>query len=409
MPDRLTIREMRISTLDQIVSSAANLIFILIVAQVTSTNDFALITTMWIGLSFTVLASRSVFGLPLLLGSNNHLRFSELEKSGARLGALVLSIPLMICFVAIGISNNEINESAIFLFLICVPLYLFLDFGRYVAIAQRESFRALGADLSLAGTLITLLALVVFDLVTVPVTAIFLVLACALMFSLFIVCGKNAPRVSINELGQILSSDANRRKRLLLDSLLNGFTALSSIITVWIVFESEGVAAYNGALYALSPITLSVLVVNLVIQHSLGLSNGKISSREIRVMSLLLFSSALWVLFISAIPKNYGALILGNLWELAAPLFYAMGLMLCFSLIVEFVITVFRARGQFSEVVVVRFAIAIASPTIIFIAGIFKLPLANSLYLLSLFMISLVVVIYGRSKFGSRQFKSQTG
>jgi hypothetical protein len=79
-----------------------------------------------------------------------------------------------------------------------------------------------------------------------------------------------------------------------------------------------------------------------------------------------------------------------------------MGFVLCLSLIVEFVVSVFRARAQFSEVVVIRLIIAAASPLIFFSSGLFNLSLEQSLGILFVFMLLLVLAIFLRSKVGTR-------
>jgi hypothetical protein len=402
MSDQLSNRDMRITTADQIVSSFANLLFVLVIAQVATAKEFALITTLWTALSFSIMASRSVFGVPLLLASQDRSLGKESEASGPRFGALMFVAPLFVALAGIALTNHEMSGIEVALFAICIPLYLLVDFGRYVAIANRNSAKALMADLSLLLPLLLLFAFQTSGVIQASVTWSLAVLIAGLTLSLMVFNLKESSRISVSEFRNILSSDSKRRRKLLFDSLLSAFTALSSIIAVWIVFKSSGAAAYNGALYVLSPITLAVLVVNLVVQHSLGTTNGKILKREVRVMSLLVILSIAWTLCIAALPEKYGSLILGETWKLVDPVVIAMGLVLCLSLIVEFVITVFRSRAQFSEVVVIRLAIAAASPLIIVSSGLLNLSLKQSLEILSIFMLLLVAAIFGRSKVGTR-------
>lgn len=402
MADQLSNREMRITTADQVVSSFANLVFVLVIAQVATAKEFALITTLWTALSFSIMASRSVFGVPLLLANQDGLNKNELNTTGSRFGASLFAAPLLIALVAIGLINHEIDIIEIVLFAICIPLYLLIDFGRYEAIANRKSTKALAADFGLLLPLLLLFTLQTSGVIETSVMGAFSVLMLGLVISLFVFGLKRSSRVSFKELKEILNSDSKRRKKLLSDSLLSAFTAMSSIIAVWIVFSSSGAAAYNGALYVLAPITLAVLVVNLVIQHSLGTTNGRILSRDVRVMSILVTLSIAWTLCIASLPEDIGSLILGETWKLVDPVIIVMGLVLCLSLIVEFVVSVFRARAQFSEVVVIRLIIAAASPLIIFSSGLFNLSLEQSLGILFVFMLLLVLAIFLRSRVGTR-------
>jgi hypothetical protein len=400
--DQLSNREMRITTADQVVSSFANLVFVLVIAQVATAKEFALITTLWTALSFSIMASRSVFGLPLLLASQDGLNKNELNTTGSRFGASLFAAPLLIALVAIGLINHEIDIIEIVLFAICIPMYLLIDFGRYEAISNRKSAKALAADFGLLLPLLLLFTLQTTGVIETSVIGAFSVLMLGLVISLFVFGLKRSSRVSFKQLKEILSSDSKRRKKLLSDSLLSALTAMSSIIAVWIVFSSSGAAAYNGALYVLSPITLAVLVVNLVIQHSLGTTNGRILSRDVRVMSILVTLSIAWTLCIASLPENIGSLILGETWKLVDPVIIVMGFVLCLSLIVEFVLSVFRARAQFSEVVVIRLVIAVASPLIIVLSEIRNYSLEESIGILFVFMLLLVLAIFLRSKVGTR-------
>ncbi len=402
MADQLSNREMRITTADQVVSSFANLVFVLVIAQVATAKEFALITTLWTALSFSIMASRSVFGLPLLLASQDGLNKNELNTTGSRFGASLFAAPLLIALVAIGLINHEIDIIEIVLFAICIPMYLLIDFGRYEAISNRKSAKALAADFGLLLPLLLLFTLQTTGVIETSVIGAFSVLMLGLVISLFVFGLKRSSRVSFKQLKEILSSDSKRRKKLLSDSLLSALTAMSSIIAVWIVFSSSGAAAYNGALYVLSPITLAVLVVNLVIQHSLGTTNGRILSRDVRVMSILVTLSIAWTLCIASLPENIGSLILGETWKLVDPVIIVMGFVLCLSLIVEFVLSVFRARAQFSEVVVIRLVIAVASPLIIVLSEIRNYSLEESIGILFVFMLLLVLAIFLRSKVGTR-------
>jgi hypothetical protein len=402
MADQLSSREMRITAEDQVVSSFANLVFVLAIAQVATAKEFALITTLWTALSFSIMASRSVFGVPLLLANQDGSNKNELNTTGPRFGALLFAVPLLIALVAIGLVNHELEVIEIVLFAICIPLYLLIDFGRYEAIANRKSTKALVADFGLLLPLLLLFTLQTSGVIETSVIGALSVLLLGLAISLFVFSLKRSSRVSFKNFQEILSTDSKRRKKLLSDSLLSAFTAMSSIIAVWIIFSSSGAAAYNGALYVLSPITLAVLVVNLVVQHSLGTTNGRILSRDIRVMSILLTLSFVWTLCIASLPENIGSLILGETWKLVDPVIIVMGFVLCLSLVVEFVVSVFRARAQFSEVVVIRLIIAAASPLIIFSSGFFNLSLEQSLGILFVFMLLLVLAIFLRSKVGTR-------
>lgn len=399
MAERVSSREMRLITVDQIVSSLNNLIFVVLIAQISTPLDFAVITTCWTALSFTVLASRSVFGLPLLLRANNSQEFHLKDQSkGARLGALLLSLPLSVAVLALALSDLGGVKLELLLLLVCIPMYLAVDYARYFAISKSNGAKALLADLVFLSPLLVSLVLQITGLIDLTISAAFLVLLSSLFLALLAFGLKNGLATSIIDLKDILRTDLNRRSKLLYDSLLSAFTALSSIFAVWIVFQTNGAAAYNGSLYILSPISLSILVVSLTIQHSLSKTRGIIHRREALVVSVLLFMSGLWTLFVSQIPSWLGVMVLGDSWQYVDKIVFSMGIVLTLSLLVEFVVTVFRARGQFSEVVLVRVIVAVISPLVIFVSGYLQFSLNTSLYLLGGCIFVLVAAIFIRSK-----------
>ena len=399
MAERLSSREMRLTTADQVISSLNNLVFVVLIAQISTTIEFAVITTCWTALSFTVLASRSVFGIPLLLRGNKTGEPHEQDQSkGGRLGALLLGLPLALSILALAIGDFAVVNLELLLLLVCVPLYLAVDYGRYHAISESNGAKALFADIVFLTPLLVSLVLQVIGLVEFTISGAFFILLSSLFLALFVFGKKGSLGISFDELKAILQIDRNRRIKLFYDSLLSAVTALASIFTVWLVFESNGAAAYNGSLYVLSPISLSILVIGLTIQHSLSRSHGKINRRETLLVSALLLMSGLWTVFVSLLPSWIGEMILGESWLYVDEIILSMGIVLSLSLLVEFVVTVFRARKQFSEVILIRVIVAIISPLIMVVSGYLELSLDTSLYILGSSIFFLISAIFIRSK-----------
>ena len=396
--NRLANRELRLSTADQVTSSLSNLLFIVLVAQSSSSEVFAQISTIWTIVSFSVVVSRSVFGVPLLLDGNLFPINNHPSISGARSGALLLGIPALLGSIGLFVFAKGDSGLPFLILAACVPLILLQDFGRYLAIASGGSKDALVSDLILLAPLAIGSLFVVSDLPPMNANAASGILLSGLILSMFTLRKYEALKLSIGSFRSLVSNDISRRKKLLQEALLNAFTAVASVSAVWIAYESDSVAAFNGALYILAPITLALLVVNLVIQQSVSQSKGIVHRREYGIFGALLFAAFLWTFIVANLPEGLGSALLGVTWSLVEPIVIPMAAVLSLSLVLEFVLMVFRARGQFSLVVSIRILVSITSPCVYVIAGLSGYSLDLALNIVAATMFILVAGLYIRSK-----------
>lgn len=396
--NRLTNRELRLSTADQVTSSLSNLVFIVLIAQSSSSEVFAQISTIWTIVSFSVVIARSVFGVPLLLDGNLYSANKHPSISGARSGAFLLGIPALLGSISLFVFAKGDSGLPFLILAACVPLILLQDFGRYLAIASGGSKDALVSDLILLSPLAIGSLFAVFDLLPMSANAATGILLSGLILSMFTLRKYEVLKLSIGSFRSLVSNDISRRKKLLQEALLNAFTAVASVAAVWIAYESDSVAAFNGALYILAPITLALLVVNLVIQQSVSKSDGIVHRREYGIFGVLLFATFLWTLIVANLPEDFGSALLGVTWSLVQPIVIPMAAVLSLSLVVEFVLMVFRARGQFSLIVSIRVLVSIASPCVYVIAGLSGYSLDIALYIVAATLFILVAGLYIRSK-----------
>ena len=396
--NRLTSRELKLSTADQVTSSLSNLVFIILIAQSSSSEVFAQISTIWTIVSFSVVISRSVFGVPLLLDGSLYSSKNHSSISGARSGALLLGVPALLGCIGLFVFAKGDSGLPFLILAVCVPLILLQDFGRYLAIASGRSKDAFVSDLILLAPLAIASLLVVSDLLTMNANAASGILLSGLILSVFTLRKYEVLKLSLGRFRSLVSEDISRRKKFLQEALLNAFTAVASVVAVWIAYEANSVAAFNGALYILAPITLAVLVVNLVIQHSISQSKGIVHKREYGIFGTLLFAAFLWTLIIANIPESIGSSLLGVTWNLVQPIVIPMSAVLCLSLIMEFVLVVFRARGQFSLIVSIRILVSIASPFVYVTVGLNGYSLGIALCIVAVTLFVLVAGLYIRSK-----------
>jgi len=398
LTERPSNRNLKFTTADQIISSLSNLVFILLIAQSTNSNSFARISTLWTVISFSVVISRSVFGIPLLLDVK--LSSADLNKTtrGSKIGVLLVGIPATITAITFMLLGQN-SEILIYVGLaVGISLILLQDLGRYEAIASGTSSRALVSDLVLLTPLAVALAATWFMGVVISTLSAVLILMFSLIIAILALRQTGIFKLSLNGLTSILINDRHRRNKLFLESGFGALTAVSSIFAIWLAYGLDGATAFNGALLVLSPVSLTVLVINLVLQQSVSSTGGLIHRREYSIFFALLLSSILWTIFVGVIPDRYGHLLLGESWTLASSVLITMGAILCLSLVIEFTLITFRARSQFSIVVRIRLLIAILCPVTYLISGWLGFSLFVALLILAIFMLGIVGFLYARSK-----------
>ena len=355
---KFSSRSLAITTADQVVSSASNFLFLILLAITLSVSDFARASTIWVVISFSVVLQRSVFGVPMLLDSNIEGE-KRLRVSGARLGSIAVGAPASILALTFFVESRQI----LFLYLgLLVPIILLQDLGRYVAISESQSIKALVADLFL---LVPVIGAIIFswmsgEALEPPVVAF--LFAFGLLGAWIIVSGSSLIGFSLDQLNDIFRTDKVRRKQLFFDAALISGTALGSVALVWSLFGAQGVAAFNGALTALAPIGLATLVVQLVVQHGIVGSLGQVKKREFAISFALIVASVIWVLLLDLMSPTLGFRFLGNSWLSSKELFQAMGFSLVVGLILEFLIVALRAQSDFRKIVRIRKLVIFSIP-----------------------------------------------
>ena len=347
---RISSKSLALSTADQVVSSASNFLFLILLATVLPVTDFARASTIWTVISFTVIIQRSVFGIPLLLDLDN--QEANLNRvSGARLGSIFAGVPAIVVALVFFIEKNN----SVYLLLACfIPLILLQDLGRYVLISKEQSRIALFSDLLLLLPISIAIGFSLFSQHELPTSVALGTFGLGLFGATLVVFGTQLFDFSLKKLKALLHEDMHRRKKLLIDSTLISGTAIGSLALVWICYGSTGVAAFNGSLTALAPIGLSTLVVQLVVQHGMVGSFGRVRFREAGIFLSLVMLGTLWIAILVTAPPSIGSLFLGDSWVLSEALFKAMGFSLLAGLILEFLIVALRANGSFDQILTVR-------------------------------------------------------
>ena len=347
---RISSKSLALSTADQVVSSASNFLFLILLATTLPVNDFARASTIWTVISFTVIMQRSVFGVPLLLDLDSQ-KTNQNSVSGARFGSALAGVPAILVAVVFFIESSN----SVYLLLAClIPLILLQDLGRYVAISKEHSEIALFSDLLLLLPISLAIGLSLSSQYELPTSFALGSFGLGLIAATLVVFGTKVFAFSPKKLSALLNEDIQRRKKLFVDSALISGTAIGSLALVWICYGSTGVAAFNGSLTALAPIGLSTLVIQLVVQHGIVGSFGRVRFREVGIFLSLVLLGILWIAILVAAPPSIGSMFLGDSWVLSEVLFIAMGFSLIAGLILEFLIVALRAQGIFDQILTVR-------------------------------------------------------
>ena len=398
LPLRQSAKHVRLTTADQIVSSLSNLVFVVLVAQSSSPSVFAQISSVWSLISFSVVMSRSVFGVPLILDSEKR-PVGKLEMAGSRAGALLIGVPAAITStVLFGFSDERSSSLSFLLLALCVPMILLQDLGRYFYISRNQSKSALSSDLFLLAPISLAIGISFITPAKMSSNTASTFLLVSLVIALASFRSIEAIKVSNSKFIDLIKNDSDRRKKLFYEALLYAFTAIASIGAIWMAYDSNGAAAFNGSLYALAPIGLTVLVVNLVIQQNISISKGIIHTREYAILGMLLTASIGWMGLIAYLPSSIGVKFFGETWELVRPMILPMGLILILGLVIEFVLTSFRARAQFALVVTVRKIVAAATPATYLLVGWAGYALPTALVVMAIVLVVLIIGLYLRSK-----------
>ena len=382
---RISSKSLALSTADQVVSSASNFLFLILLATTLPVNDFARASTIWTVISFTVIMQRSVFGVPLLLDLDNQKENLN-RLSGARLGSMFAGVPAILVALVFFIEKNN----SVYLLLACViPLILLQDLGRYVAIGKDHARLALFSDLLLLLPISLAIGLSLSNQNELRANVALAAFGFGLIGATLVVFGTKVFDFSLKKLKVLLNEDIQRRKKLFIDSALISGTAIGSLALVWICYGSTGVAAFNGSLTALAPIGLSTLVIQLVVQHGMVGSFGRVRFRETGIFISLLTLGTLWIAILVIAPPSIGSLFLGDSWVLSEVLFMAMGFSLLAGLILEFLIVALRAQGSFDQILTIRKLAISALPIAYFGALSSGLQLEYALIALGLWWLAL--------------------
>lgn len=343
-------RNLTITAIDQFSSSASNFLFVILLAMSSSSSDFARSSTIWTIISFTIVIQRSVFGVPLILDSNQEYK-ARVKLSGSRMGSLLLAIPGLLLSTVFYL---ESGQEFFLLIGLLIPLLLLQDLGRYLAISQSKGLKALASDTFILFSVLVAIGFSWVSKETIDPLVLLFIFAFGVVGAAIMIFGKSTLDVSQTELRELLRKDRDRRIKLFMDAFLISGTAIGSVLAVWLFYGSQDVAAFNGALTALAPIGLATLMVQLVVQHGIVGSNGQVNRREIQILFVLAILALSWLALIISVPASFGTKILGETWILSASLFMAVGFSLIVGMLLEFLVVALRSQGSFAHVVKIR-------------------------------------------------------
>lgn len=288
---------------DQIVSSASNLLFVVAIARSSSPDQFGSFSITYTLLTFTIALQRSSLGVHVSIASK-HLRPPMEIPFAAGFGICAFGL------IAGGVFPGSVTTTAVVTFA-AAPAVLVQDLLRYAAIADGDPKRALWSDSIWLG--ITALAL--------PAAGYLGSAGAAIMWCAGAIVA--ALMLSRHDLLRIrhpgwLSSEG----RLLAPALVDAFLATCAPLIVAMVLAYQlslaDVAGYRGASSLFAPISLLLSAAPLVLlpeQRRLELSQAK------RLALFQSFTTAtavvVWTALLLVAPRRLGIEVLGGSWDLA--------------------------------------------------------------------------------------------
>lgn len=307
--------------IDQILSSASNVLIVFAIARVSSVADFGALSLALAALTTVMATSRGLLGTPITLLSADSDRLRN--EAGYALGLAAWGGLAAGSVIAIITALTDAPSGTYFIAL-AAPFMLMQDVGRFFCISAGLAWGAVLSDgfWALGSAALLLITWLVPN--SMHVSVLLGLWVCLCMMALFaILCSvRLAPRFG----GVIVWSRTALHDRLRFGaSAVIG--AVSSFLVLGIATVIIGVsasAALRGAGSVLGPLNIVMSAIFLVVVPELrrrGHPSAAATWRPLRKLAFPMSASAV-AFGISAllIPRGWGELILGDSWTVVQPL-----------------------------------------------------------------------------------------
>jgi len=300
------LKRMGWAMVDQGLSSASNVVFLIAIARLCSIEEFGELS-----LAYAIL----VFGLGVLRGTLGTLVSVEGSSSG-RIGELpLIALVWALLMVGIGAASSLLVDPrhSFFALLISVVVIYPQDILRYFYIANLRPVRAVFSDgIWLTASLSLLLTSVLVPTLS-PLVAIGIWAGGALLALLSFIPSARGVRPAHPKWVGLLRTEA---RVLLLHALLVQSAPLMVATAMAAFMDVRDLAALRGGSTLIGPVSLLMSAVPLVVVPELVRASGKRRSRLAQIQSLaMMLLVTLWGVGISLLPPEIGVEIIGETWQ----------------------------------------------------------------------------------------------
>ena len=368
--------------IDQLISATGNFMVVWLCLTSLPTEDFGSFSYSWSTIALFVVLSRSLFGIPALLDSENKHAVEVADKSSSLTGTLVLgfvtAIVTFFLYLFGGTSESEIWILGLFLL---APLILFQDQVRYLIIATKNIRLAICLDL-------IVLSCIVVTVITSKNSEfvgwnLILGLASGYLLASLLYVFRVPIQLNLTNLRRFIKLDFHRRSRLVSDAFLAWGFGLVSLTLIRVATGDSGIAIYNGLVFLFGPVALVTVFLTLGLQSEVVRTKGNLASRHKISLVVLALSPMVWMLIVDSTPLVYVEKLLGPSTEEVLSNTLPFGVAASLGIGLEVLNLFMRGHKKFAEIAILRLIVGIVLTTSIAVAISAKLGLEQIIWLLA--------------------------
>ncbi|WP_426565253.1 hypothetical protein ACPPVT_02800 [Angustibacter sp. McL0619] len=306
--------------LDQILSSASNVLVVFAVARVSGIDEFGLISLLIVVLTTAVAIGRGTLGTPLLL--SGHEAADEQQRHAGYALSVALASGVGVALVVLLVGGSVGRPLVAIPLAVAAPLVLAQDTLRFAAFGRGDQVQAVWSDGLWAAISLVALAVTWFwrDLLS-PAQVLWAWVSGALL-ALSVLLWRHGVRPRIAGLGTWWTTSAAHRVRYGLEAGIGATSALVVVLIASQLIDAGSVAALRGAGTLMGPLSILFSAIPLVVvpeavRHGDPRRTWRLLWRAATLMSAAALTFGLASLLV---PAAWGELLLGDSWSVVAPL-----------------------------------------------------------------------------------------
>ena len=310
-----------LGVLDQVLSSASNMLVVFAIARVSSVDDFGSISLAIAALTTVMAICRGFLGIPIALSSSHPERIHE-ETTHAMAAAALVGIVAGILVAIVGVIVKA--PPATYIVALAMPIVLLQDVTRYQCIAAGRPRVAVFADGLWAVGSMSLLALTWFNRDFTSAVSLLTGWAVLAVVALLLISLPLALRPQFRGIGRWWESSFHDRMRFGAEVAIGAASSFVVLGTATAIIGAEAAAALRGAGSVLGPLSILMSAIPLAVVPELR-RRGALTSVELwpflRKMAVGMSGAAVAVGCIAfLVPQGLGAAFLGDSWPVVRPL-----------------------------------------------------------------------------------------